>query len=243
MRAARIQAQKEFVVEHPALPDQREMWIFWPEGEQIAPETGIEVGNPYETQISRQRIRQAGSEVDAPALLDQPRRIDNQGHMIPRESERLPRGLVGGRVAMIAVHHEHGVLKVRRPPCLREERLERIVQEPQTVVGRQTVEAVILKRVAVQLRQLESVLVLRDRVRPMVSRGLNEGEERFFLVAKRVVRFFEQDDVRHAPGVLLRRAVIALFVNVQTGNIVREQTADIAPGSAAAEEIKLVVSG
>src|SRR6266516_558885 len=208
------------------------------EAEQIASEPRIEVGNTEQAQIRRQRIGQAGGEVDAPAALDQRGRVDHQRHVKTREPQLLPGRLQGGGVAVIPVHDEYGVAEVRCLARLDEEGLERVVEKAEPVVGREAVEAVVVERRIIDLRELESPPVARDRIRPVISCGLDEGEERLLFLAERRVGFFEQNDVRYAPAVRLRRVVVAFLEYVQAGYVVREQAADVSPGRAPAQKIR-----
>ena len=75
-RAARIEPQKELVVEHGVVPDEGEAEVLGPQTEQIAPDTGIEMGNAEDAEHRRKSVGEAGGRIDPPAALDQagPRR-------------------------------------------------------------------------------------------------------------------------------------------------------------------------
>src|SRR5437773_11432646 len=98
-----------------------------------------------------------------------------------------------------------------------------------------------MERRIANLRELESPPVALDRIRPVISGGLDEGEERLLFLAERRLGFFEQNDVRYAPAVRLRRVVVAFLEYMQTGYVVREQAADGAPGRARAQKIIIFV--
>ncbi len=217
------------------------MPIFGAEAEQIAPQPRVEIGNTQQAQIGRQGIRQAGGEVDAPAPLDQSGRVDRERHVKTREPELLPRRLPGGGVAVIPVHHEHGVAEVRGLARLFEERLERVVEVPDAVVGREAVETVLPERGIVHLREVEPPMIVGNRKGPVISGRLDEGKERFLLLAEHLVGFFEQNDVRDAPAIRLRRIVVAFLEHVQARNVMGEQAPDVAPVRAPPEKIILFV--
>src|SRR6266571_4505033 len=98
-----------------------------------------------------------------------------------------------------------------------------------------------MERRIAHLRELESPPVARDRIRPVISRGLDEGEERLLFLAERRVGFFEQNDVRYAPAVRLRRVVVAFLEYMQARDVVGEQAADISPGRTASQKIVFFV--
>src|SRR6266705_2091633 len=232
-RDIRVQAEVELVVEDSSVFDQGKMPISGPETEQVAPQPGIEIGDPQQAQIRRKGIGQARGEVDAPAPLDQCGRVDHQRHVKTREPQLLPGRLPGRGIAVIPVHHEYRVAEVRGLARPGEEGLERVVEEAEPIVGREAVEAVVVERRIAHLSELEPPPVAWNRVRPVISGGLDEGEERLLFLAERRVRLFEQDDVRYAPAVRLRRVVVAFLEYMQTGYVVREQAADVAPGRTA----------
>src|SRR5258708_4441077 len=218
------------------------MRIAGPEIEQIAPERGIERRNADQAQGRRQRVGQARGEFDAPAALYQPGRVDHAGHVVAREQELLPGSLQGGRVAVIPVHHEHRILEVGRLSRFREEGAQRKVEVSHAVVRGQAVESVFREHGRVDSSELEAGVNTGDGEGPVIPRGLDKREKRLGLVAKHEVRLVEQHDVGHAPAVDLRRIVIALLENMQAGNIVREQSADIPPGGAASQKIIFLVA-
>src|SRR6266513_4459097 len=238
-RDVRVETEIELVVEDSSVFDQGKMPISGAEAEQIAPQPRIEIGNPQQAQVRRQGIGQARGEVDAPAPLDQCGRVNRQRHVKTREPQLLPRRLPGRGVAVIPVHDEDRVAEVRGLARLFKEGLERVVEEPEPVVGREAVEAVVVERCIVHLRELEPPTVAWDRVRPVIPRGLDKGEERLLFLAERRLGFFEQNDVRYAPAVRLRRVVVAFLEYMQAGYVVREQAADISPGRAPAQKIIL----
>src|SRR6185312_3061208 len=85
-------------------------------------------------------------------------------------------------------------------------------------------------------------VLFRDGVRPVVVRGLDNGEERFPLLPQYLRRLEEKVLVADPPHVDFRRAVILLLIQMQAVYIVGQQAADICPAGASAQEIELLIS-
>src|SRR5450631_3466268 len=82
----------------------------------------------------------------------------------------------------------------------------------------------------------------RDRIRTVVVSGLDNGKERLGLLPESFVRLQEQVLIADAPYIYLRSAVVLLFVELQSFDIIGQQSPDIRPACATSQEIEFIIA-